>query len=412
MDARKSPRLGGKNVSTESPNRGKAPTLGKQGAQAGAVKSTCLGMPPHELIDVLERLDATSGAKSARRQTRRMSYRHWPVPVILFPPHGNKSAIAAVSRNISRGGVSFLHTAYVHTDLPVVVVLKKQNGQDVQIAGRVSRCRHIERHLHEVGVRFNSPIDVHEFLPLDHVGAQFSLEVTDPGMLRGRLLLVADYDIDRTLILHMLEGTKLEVVPVRSMAEGLQAVNKTPFDVVLSDYDLGVGTGIDLLKGMRQGGSSAPLIIMSSDVSGTTRTIVRDAKCDAFLNKPFTKDLLLSALAEYLLLGSAKSADSGVMTSTLPPDSPLLGLVEKFTKETHEIVPMLEQLLKDDKPEEFVRLATRLAGTATALGFAPLSRIAESAIRSVNATSSLKESSDAASTLVAACKRVEGKAAA
>lgn len=374
-------------------------------------RPNCLGLTPTELTDVLDRLDASGANASTRRQTRRLPYRHWPVPVVLFQPQGTRSAIAVVSRNLSRGGMSFLHGAYVHTELPVLVLLKNQSGVDVQITGRVTRCRHVERHLHEVGVRFNDPVNVHDFLPVDLVGAQFSLEVTDPGMLRGKLLLVADYDIDRQLIMHMLEPTQMSPTPVASVMEAVTAAGKSAFDIVLSDFDLGTGTGLDLCGALRKSGCTAPVIIMSSDVSGSTRRLAREANCEAFLNKPFTRDLLFSALAEFLLLGPASQSEAGGSRTTLPPDSPLMPLVQKFAAEVNEIVPMLEQLLRDDKPEDFVRAATRLAGTASALGFAPLSRIAESAIRSVNSSSSLKESAEAVNTFVAACKRIEHKAA-
>lgn len=368
-------------------------------------------MNPSEINDLLDRLDGTQSTSSTRRQARRLAYRHWPIPVVLFQHQGTRSAITVISRNLSRGGMSFIHGSYVHTDLPVVVVLKNQSGIDVQITGRVVRCRHLERHLHEVGVRFNAPVNVHDFLPVDLVGAQFSLEVTDPGMLKGKILVVADYDIDRHLIIHMLEPTQMCATPVTSIAEALDAASKSAFDIVLSDYDLGRGTGLDLCAQLRKEGCTAPVIIMSSDVSGTTRRLARQANCEAFLNKPFTRDLLFSALAEFLLLGQTAQGDGGGSGSTLPADSPLMPLVEKFAAEVRAVVPLLEQYLREDKHDEFIRVATRLAGTASVLGFAPLSRAAESTIRSVNASSSLKESSEAASSFVAACKRIEHKAA-
>lgn len=389
------------------PSRNTSPQS-RQPSRGPGAKPTCLGLTPSEIVDVLDRLDAPSGPHTSRRQTRRLAYRHWPVAMVFFPAQGSKTAVAVITRNISRGGISFLHGSYVHTGLAVVAVLRNQRGIDVQIPGRVARCRHVERHLHEVGIRFNTPIDVHDYLPVDHVGAQFSLEVTDPGMLRGRLLLVADYDIDRTLILHLLEGTQLQITPAASIEEAVAAADKTIFDVVMSDYDLGKGTGIDLYNALRAKGASAPVIIMSSDVSGATRTRVREAKCDAFLNKPFTRDLVLSALAEFLLLGSLNPSECGAMSSSLPPDSPLMPLVSKFVAETKDVAASLETYLRDDKKDEFIRAATRLAGTASTLGFASLSKAAESAIRAINSTGSMKEAGEGAAALISACRRVEG----
>lgn len=368
-----------------------------------------MGLSPAEIADVMDRLDAPApGSRlSARRQTRRLEYRQWPVPIIMFPQHGSKTAVAVITRNISRGGLSFLHSSYMHPGLSVIAVLRDQRGMDVQIHARVTRCRHFERHIHEVGIQFNTPINVHDFLPIDHVGAQFSLEVTDPGMLRGKLLLVADYDIDRTLILHMLEGTKLQITPVASIDEARAAAQKDCFDIILSDYDLGTATGLDLYNALKLTNSAARMIIMSSDVSGSTRTLVREAKCDAFLNKPFTKELVLSALAEFLLLGAVSSGESGSMTSSLPPDSPLRVLAAKFVDETRVAASELEAHLREDRTDDFVRAASRLAGTASTLGFDALSRTAEQAVRAINASGSLRETGDKASALVAACRRID-----
>lgn len=378
----------------------------QQPQPAATTRSNSLGLSPAELTALLDRLDADAGAATPRRQSRRLEYRRPAVPIVIRTDMGARAAVSVATRNLSRGGLSFLHSAYMHVKTAVVAILKHPVKGDVPIPGAVVRCRHIERHIHEVGVRFIKPIDVRDFLDIDLIGAQYSLEVADPSLIRGKLLLVADDQFDRALLKHYLEPTNVHIVVADSSVDAVRSALAGEPDVVLTDYDLGSCTAVELVNELRTGGMRAPVIVMSADLSTNTRKRVRDARIDAFLPKPIPKDLLYSALAEFFLLGGEGVTTPALIVTGLPEDSPLRALAEKFSAEIISTTPRLEALLAAKDAAEFVRTATRLSATAMALEFRPIAKLAEAAVHAINASGSLDESAEAATAFISACKRV------
>jgi hypothetical protein len=65
-----------------------------------------------------------------------------------------------VPRDVSAGGVSFLHGSFVHTGTPVGVVFITRSGDMLKVQGRVVRCRHAQASVHEVGVEFETELDL------------------------------------------------------------------------------------------------------------------------------------------------------------------------------------------------------------------------------------------------------------
>ena len=83
-----------------------------------------------------------------------------------------------------------------------------------------------------------------------------------------RILVVDDVPVMRRLIIHLLE--QLELENVDEVANGLKALdmlNKHKYDVVLSDWNMPVMDGLDLLKAMKSDPSlkDIPLILITAE---------------------------------------------------------------------------------------------------------------------------------------------------
>lgn len=68
------------------------------------------------------------------------------------------------TRNISEGGMGFLHGAFVYPGSQVVAILQDNNGKAIALEGDVARCNHVAGKVHEVGVRFKRMIRVEDFI--------------------------------------------------------------------------------------------------------------------------------------------------------------------------------------------------------------------------------------------------------
>jgi hypothetical protein len=67
-------------------------------------------------------------------------------------------------RNISIGGIAFLHGAFVYDNVECNISLRTRDGEIVVVEGRVARCRTIHGRIHEIGVAFEKPLEIDRFV--------------------------------------------------------------------------------------------------------------------------------------------------------------------------------------------------------------------------------------------------------
>ena len=61
-------------------------------------------------------------------------------------------------RNISAGGLSFLHRSMLHVGTTAAITIPHSNGKSLQRAGRVVRSRHVSGMVYEIGLQFDQPL--------------------------------------------------------------------------------------------------------------------------------------------------------------------------------------------------------------------------------------------------------------
>ena len=79
-------------------------------------------------------------------------------------PGGTATSHLVRSRNLSCGGVGFLHGQFLYPKTVCFIVLPTRWGENVILPGKVSWCRHVGGRSHEVGVCFDQVIQIDEFL--------------------------------------------------------------------------------------------------------------------------------------------------------------------------------------------------------------------------------------------------------
>lgn len=103
------------------------------------------------------------GGVERRQHTRMPLSEDFPL-VVRFEQAEESPYFNVTPRDISGSGLGFFHVAYVHLDTIVQMIMKNRAGEAVCIKGTVSRCRHVSGRLHEVGVMFDTAIQVEVFV--------------------------------------------------------------------------------------------------------------------------------------------------------------------------------------------------------------------------------------------------------
>lgn len=129
-----------------------------------------LRQPSEYVSQVLDKLDTNppTGRVKPRRGTEREAYRALPLEVeILETSSRNWVSYLAAARNLSPTGIAFLIGQFVYPGTECRVYLVDRDNQRITHGGRIVRCRYLAgtARLHEVGVQFESPIDLTHYLP-------------------------------------------------------------------------------------------------------------------------------------------------------------------------------------------------------------------------------------------------------
>jgi len=80
---------------------------------------------------------------------------------IVYTKQGERDvAFIVPTRNVSSGGIAFLHSQMMHVGQPCVVQLATKDGSFIMVPGKVLRCNYVKQMMHEVAIQFDKPIDV------------------------------------------------------------------------------------------------------------------------------------------------------------------------------------------------------------------------------------------------------------
>lgn len=124
-----------------------------------------------------------------------------------------------------------------------------------------------------------------------------------------RLLLVEDKDTFRRLLVQALAGSSWDVLAVGDPQEALEALARSPFEVLVTDLRLPGFSGLELLKRAKRMHPALRIVLMSA--FGEPQDIVEAMRCgaDEFLPKPFDLDYFHTVLERLLALVEAPPPD-------------------------------------------------------------------------------------------------------
>jgi len=121
-----------------------------------------------------------------------------------------------------------------------------------------------------------------------------------------RVLIVEDDANVRAMLVAQLERRvpRATFAGVASVREGLDQLDREKVDLILSDYHLPDGNGLDFLsQARREHPDAARMIFTGEPVSGLAINAARDAGVERFFVKPFDMGALARAVERRLPSG-------------------------------------------------------------------------------------------------------------
>lgn len=118
---------------------------------------------------------------------------------------------------------------------------------------------------------------------------------------KRRILIIDDEEPVREAVQYILESEDYAVTTCREGAAGIREVEKSDFDLIISDIVMPDMDGIGFLREIRTIGKAPPVIVMSGNKLG--RQFLKSANylgAKMSLTKPFSKTELLEAVEKLL----------------------------------------------------------------------------------------------------------------
>lgn len=313
------------------------------------------------------------------RDNDRLPYRSQAGLVLkLYHPGGSVIDYLVRPRNISRHGLGFLHGSYLHVDSRCQVHLRTKSGDLLTMSGRVCRCRHVEGRVHEVGMRFDQPIDVSLFADNCVTVAEGDQASSELPKLRGRLLYVEDVKDEQELLEYHLKRLGLECRIVAHPQEAIKQLADHSFSLVMTAMELPGMSGAELAQTIRQTGYTGPIIATTADSDEQNQQQALDSGCTAVLMRPYRFDQLLALLSEHLQSADAVPDAGDCMISEYWSDPQMRPMIVRYVGRLEDQMQTLRRWIdQDPTADELRKQVLDLKGTSGGYGFPKISEAAE-----------------------------------
>lgn len=108
-----------------------------------------------QLLDMMDCHPQTAGP--TRRRHERYACRC--KGLIIIDQSGYRSIFTVPIRNVSRGGIAFLHRAMIHTGTPCQLLIRTPANGWIQASGKARRSRYVQIGIYEIGLQLDEEID-------------------------------------------------------------------------------------------------------------------------------------------------------------------------------------------------------------------------------------------------------------
>jgi two-component system chemotaxis response regulator CheY len=123
--------------------------------------------------------------------------------------------------------------------------------------------------------------------------------------VKAKILIVDDSALARRTLRGILESAGYEVVEAEDGVNALERYFLEKPDLVMLDLVMKGMYGLDVLTKLRELDRDAKVIVVSADIQTSSHELVEQAGGAAFVNKPYDRDDILTALAAALGQGLA-----------------------------------------------------------------------------------------------------------
>jgi CheY-like chemotaxis protein len=346
-----------------------------------------------------------AGGRAARGRAPRVQYQRDDIVVKVTQPGGGTTTKMVYTREISSGGMSFLHPGFLYTGTKVSIILRRRTGGEETVHGTVSWCRHIQGIWHATGVKYAEAIFPKIFAAPSAWENLSEAKKVEPDRLTGDLLLVDSSELDRSLLEFALKPTKLKVTVAGSLADAVLAAGQQAYDVVLIDV-MSAGQGMSpekVIDEIQAAGCKGTIVAIGVDVIKHADSL-KTKGIQLMLPKPFSPAQLLSLVGTALNIEGTE--DLSPVYSDLAGQDGIGPLLQQFCNKAKQSLRDLNRAIQASDLAAVRLFCQTMVGSGGGFGYQAVSSAAAEAITALDAGMDVAEAAAELQKLQALCLRL------
>jgi CheY-like chemotaxis protein/HPt (histidine-containing phosphotransfer) domain-containing protein len=272
-----------------------------------------------------------------------------------------------VSRDICTNGIGLFHGAFVYPMTRCTVILTAIDEDIVRLAGTVRKCEHLTAMVHDVGIEFDTHIDLTRFLT--------GLDGGKPKGQCGSVMIVNDDLVVRTLIRKGLQKVGFAVVEVASTEEALVELSEgRPISLAVLDIGPQDGEDIKILNAMRENPLHAQLPVVLCSNRKEMDVELADLNLTSYMTKPIEIKAIRQKIAEILSSADSPLSDSQLVLEQLDINfDEYSEMMSVLVKNVSDSLEHLKETIRQHDSANVSVVVHSLAGGADSLGARRLS---------------------------------------
>jgi two-component system, OmpR family, response regulator len=112
------------------------------------------------------------------------------------------------------------------------------------------------------------------------------------------VLIIEDDTLLSRVVARIVRAAGYKPVLAISLMDGLEQIQRKQFHLILTDYLMANGSGLDVLALVAKVSPTVPVIVMSGADADDVEDIARANGAAGYLTKPFSVELLVDAITE------------------------------------------------------------------------------------------------------------------
>ena len=268
-----------------------------------------LRLSPAQVNALLQHLNDSAGGDTdpGRREHIRYIFENTGAILEVHHPGGTTIAYSLNPRNLSSGGLGFIHGSYLYEGSRCTVTFIKCDGNTLRVNGVICWARHITGRAHDIGLQFDNEIDTDLLICETPRIVGFRTQHPNDKPLAGRVLQIEKSPEDAKVLAVQLRdlGAKPETDP--SAVNAVKRTKNSKYDMVIIGDSKENADPEQLATQLRAAGYKGSIIAFHAKDNPPHPTRPDDPTITASVERIYTQTQVLQRLGPYLKPGHKNS---------------------------------------------------------------------------------------------------------